>query len=65
MFCHSIIIIIDYYRCKQSNVRVSEAKYPIREGGDGRSPIVLGRMKRTRSMQPKPFEKKVMRSVGE
>ena len=52
-----------YNSCKRCNERVSEAKYPvISEGME--SPVVLGRIKRMRSMQPKPFEEEIARSVG-
>ena len=42
---------------------MSEAKYPvISEGAE--SPVVLGRIKRMKSMQPKPFDEEIARSVG-
>ncbi|XP_003391259.1 PREDICTED: microcephalin-like, partial [Amphimedon queenslandica] len=48
--------------CKRCNERVSEAKYPvISEGVE--SPVILGRIKRMKSMQPKPFEEEIARSV--
>ena len=50
------------------NERISEAKYPVtsveNERMGPRTPIVLGRIKRVKSMQPKPFEEEVARSVG-
>jgi microcephalin len=50
--------------CKRCNERVSEAKYPvIGDGGPG-TPVMLGRLKRMKSLQPKPFEESVARSVG-
>ena len=53
-------------RCKRANDRVSEAKYPVlsREGAGG-SPVVLGRIKRFKSLQPKPLEVEIARSLGE
>ncbi|XP_064382263.1 microcephalin-like isoform X2 [Halichondria panicea] len=49
--------------CKRANDRVSEAKYPVlcKDGSD--SPMVLGRIKRMKSMQPKPLVEEITRSL--
>jgi hypothetical protein len=41
---------------------VSEAKYPVLCGSD--SPVVLGKIKRIKSMQPKPLEDEITKSLG-
>ena len=50
-------------RCKRVNDRVSEAKYPV-ISNEGGTPVVLGKIKRVKSMQPKPLEEEVAKSVG-
>ena len=51
--------------CKRCNERVSEAKYPVTSKDiNGGTPVVLGKIKRVKSMQPKPFEEQVARSLG-
>ena len=49
---------------KRANDRVSEAKYPVlcKDGTD--SPVVLGKIKRIKSMQPKPLEEEITKSLG-
>ena len=49
--------------CRRANDRVSEPKYPVlcREGSG--TPIVLGKIKRIKSLQPKPLEEEVARSL--
>ena len=63
MWSNSLLLFL-LISCNRCNERVSEAKYPvILEGTE--SPVVLGRVKRMRSMQPKPFEEdEIARSVG-
>ena len=51
------------FSSKRANDRVSEAKYPVLCGGD--SPVVLGKIKRIKSMQPKPLEDEITKSLGE
>ena len=43
---------------------MSEAKYPVlcKDGSD--SPVVLGKIKRIKSMQPKELEVEITRSLG-
>ncbi len=41
---------------------MSEAKYPVLCGSD--SPVVLGKIKRIKSMQPKPLEDEITKSLG-
>ena len=50
--------------CRRANDRVSEPKYPVlcREGSG--TPVVLGKIKRIKSLQPKPLEEEVARSLG-
>ena len=50
--------------CRRANDRVSEPKYPMlcREGSG--TPVVLGKIKRIKSLQPKPLEEEVARSLG-
>ena len=52
------------HSCRRANDRVSEPKYPVlcREGSG--TPIVLGKIKRIKSLQPKPLEEEVARSLG-
>ena len=50
--------------CKRANDRVSEAKYPAIVNELTGSPVVLGKLKRIKSMQPKPLEEEVARSLG-
>ena len=53
------------HRCKRANDRVSEAKYPVLNKDGSDSPVVLGRIKRIKSMQPKPLVEEITRSLGE
>ena len=48
------------------NDRISEAKYPVIPGDKNTtSSVVLGKLKRLKSMQPKPIdEDEISRSVG-
>ena len=50
--------------CKRCSERVSEAKYPVLGQEEYGTPVVLGRIKRIKSMQPKPFEEQVARLLG-
>ena len=48
------------------NDRISEAKYPVIPGDKNTSAVVLGKLKRLKSMQPKPIdEDEISRSIGE
>lgn len=49
--------------CKHSGKRVSEELFPVSSGNEG-SPLMIGRLKRSRSMQPKSFEEDVKHSAG-
>ncbi|KAL5457097.1 hypothetical protein EMCRGX_G034336 [Ephydatia muelleri] len=49
--------------CKRANDRVSEAKYPAIVNDLTGSPVVLGKLKRIKSMQPKPLEEEVAKSL--
>ena len=62
--CTSVIFLYLSRRCKRANDRVSEVKYPMLcwEGSD--SPLVLGKLKRIKSLQPKPLEEEIARSLG-
>ena len=59
--------------CKRANDWISEAKYPVitrdSTGGTcteaGGTPVVLGKIKRIKSMQPKPLEEEIAKSLGE
>ena len=54
--------------CKRANDWISEAKYPVitRDTSDPTStPVVLGKIKRIKSMQPKPLEEEISKSLGE
>ena len=53
--------------CKRANDWISEAKYPVitRDTADASStPVVLGKIKRIKSMQPKPLEEEIAKSLG-
>ena len=55
-------------RCKRANDWISEAKYPVitRDTTDASTtPVVLGKIKRIKSMQPKPLEEEIAKSLGE
>ncbi|CAI8024599.1 Microcephalin [Geodia barretti] len=52
--------------CKRANDWISEAKYPVitRDTADASStPVVLGKIKRIKSMQPKPLEEEIAKSL--
>lgn len=49
--------------CKQSGERVSEDLFPVISNKGGVTPLI-GRLKRTKSMQPKAFEDDVKNSAG-
>ena len=49
--------------CRQSEKRVSEDLFPVMEPGEAVTPLI-GRLKRTKSMQPKAFEEDVQNSAG-
>ena len=58
------------HSCKRANDWISEAKYPVitcdSNGGALRrgTPVVLGKIKRIKSMQPKPLDEEIARSLG-
>ena len=60
--CYIVISNVSY-SSKRAHDRVSEAKYPVLCGSD--SPVVLGKIKRIKSMQPKPLEDEITKSLGE
>ena len=46
--------------------RISEAKYPVVSGEKKECALVLGKLKRLKSMQPKPIdEEQITKSVGQ
>ena len=50
--------------CRQSGKRVSEDLFPVMVPGEAVTPLMVGRLKRTKSMQPKAFEEDVQNSAG-
>ena len=62
-----------FFSCKRANDWISEAKYPVitRDSSEtagptgGGTPVVLGKIKRVKSMQPKPLEEEIAKSLGE
>ena len=50
--------------CRQSGKRVSEDLFPVVVPEQAVTPLVVGRLKRTKSMQPKAFEEDVQNSAG-
>lgn len=49
--------------CKRTSKHVPEALFPISHGDNESSPIVIARMKRNKSMQPKSFEEDIKNSA--
>lgn len=49
--------------CRQSGKRVSEDLFPVVEPEQAVTPLMVGRLKRTKSMQPKAFEEDVQNSA--
>ena len=50
--------------CRQSGKRVSEDLFPVISPEEAATPLLVGRLKRTKSMQPKAFEEDVQNSAG-
>ena len=50
--------------CRQSGKRVSEDLFPVVVPEQAVTPLMVGRLKRTKSMQPKAFEEDVQNSAG-
>lgn len=50
--------------CRQSGKRVSEDLFPVVVPKQSVTPLMVGRLKRTKSMQPKAFEEDVQNSAG-
>ena len=50
--------------CRQSGKRVSEDLFPVVVPEQAITPLMVGRLKRTKSMQPKAFEEDVQNSAG-
>jgi len=50
--------------CRQSGKHVSEDLFPVVEPEQAVTPLMVGRLKRTKSMQPKAFEEDVQNSAG-
>ena len=50
--------------CRQSGKRVSEDLFPVVVPEQAVTPLMVGRFKRTKSMQPKAFEEDVQNSAG-
>lgn len=50
--------------CRQSGKRVSEDLFPVVAPEQAVTPLMVGRLKRTKSMQPKAFEEDVQNSAG-
>lgn len=50
--------------CSQSGKHVSEDLFPVVEPEQAVTPLMIGRLKRTKSMQPKAFEEDVQNSAG-
>jgi len=50
--------------CRQSGKRVSEDLFPFMAPEQVVTPLIVGRLKRTKSMQPKAFEEDVHNSAG-
>jgi len=49
--------------CRQSGKRISEDLFPVVESSEVGSPLMVGRLRRTKSMQPKAFEEDVQNSA--
>lgn len=49
--------------CRQSGKRVSEDLFPVISPEEAATPLLVGRLKRTKSMQPKAFEEDVQNSA--
>ena len=50
--------------CRVGCKRVSEDLFPVITPDNNLTPLVVGRLKRTKSMQPKAFEEDVKNSAG-
>ena len=50
--------------CRQSDKRVSEDLFLFMAPEQVVTPLIVGRLKRTKSMQPKAFEEDVQHSAG-
>ena len=50
--------------CRQSGKRISEDLFPVVESSEVGTPLMVGRLRRTKSMQPKAFEEDVQNSAG-
>lgn len=50
--------------CRQSGKHVSEDLFPVVDPEQAVTPLMIGRLKRTKSMQPKAFEEDVQNSAG-
>ena len=50
--------------CRQSGKRVSEDLFPVVVPEQAVTPLMVSRLKRTKSMQPKAFEEDVQNSAG-
>ena len=50
--------------CRQSGKRVSEDLFPVIDAEEIGTPLIIGKLKRTKSMQPKAFEEDVRNSAG-
>ena len=50
--------------CRQSGKLVSEDLFPVVETSEPGTPLMVGRLRRTKSMQPKAFEEDVQNSAG-
>ena len=50
--------------CRVGCKRVSEDLFPVINPDESHTPLVVGRLKRTKSMQPKAFEEDVRNSAG-
>lgn len=49
--------------CRQSGKRISEDLFPVVESSEVGTPLMVGRLRRTKSMQPKAFEEDVQNSA--
>ncbi|KAJ7387603.1 BRCA1 associated RING domain 1 [Desmophyllum pertusum] len=58
-----VVSVLWVESCRQSGKRVSEDLFPVVAPEQAVTPLIVGRLKRTKSMQPKAFEEDVQNSA--
>lgn len=59
-----VVSVLWVESCRQSSKCVSEDLFPVVVPEQAVTPLMVGRLKRTKSMQPKAFEEDVQNSAG-